>query len=392
MPSIINSDNGATSGSAGLKFTSADDGVLQIQNSGTTAVSFSSAGQATFNAPVSQPGAFMFRNKIINGNFDIWQRGTSQTSNGYGSADRWSCFNSGSTKTASQQAFALGQTDVPNNPKYFMRHEVTSVSGASNAVSMGQKIEGVETLAGQTATLSFWAKADASKNIAVEFLQSFGTGGSPSTQVTGIGSQLVALTTDWTKYTITVDIPSVSGKTLGTDINDRLEFYFWFDAGSNNNARAASLGQQSGTFDIAQVQIEEGSAATLFEQRPIGIENQLCMRYYQYFGSSVATAPLAVAYMGTSTSCRFQFNLTAPLRGVPTVVIGGTNAFIRYTNSAYTGLAAVYNITSWPTASIGGGDKTCSTSVGFLFTVPTGFAGSVAIVAGATLSYFDAEL
>jgi hypothetical protein len=282
MPSIINSDSGAVTGSAGLKFTSADDGVLQIQNNGNTAISISSAGQATFNAPVSQPGAFMFRNKLINGNFDIWQRGTSQTTSAYGSADRWTCFNSGSTKTASRQEFTLGQTDVPNNPKYFMRHVVTSVAGASNVVSMGQKIEGVETLAGQTVTLSFWAKADSNKNIAVEFYQNFGTGGSPSAAVEGIGPQLVALTTDWTKYTITVDIPSVSGKTLGTDINDRLEFYFWFDAGSTYDARNASLGQQSGTFDIAQVQLEEGTAATPFEMRPIGMELSLCLRYYQH--------------------------------------------------------------------------------------------------------------
>lgn len=51
MPSIINSDNGAVSGSAGLKIISADDGILQIQNSGNTAVSISSTGVVTFINP-----------------------------------------------------------------------------------------------------------------------------------------------------------------------------------------------------------------------------------------------------------------------------------------------------------------------------------------------------
>lgn len=51
MPSIINSDSGATSGSAGLKFTSADDGVLEIQSSGNTALSISSTGVVTFINP-----------------------------------------------------------------------------------------------------------------------------------------------------------------------------------------------------------------------------------------------------------------------------------------------------------------------------------------------------
>jgi hypothetical protein len=254
--------------------------ILSQQGTGNVAISFGTDDSVTFTNPVSQPGAFMFRNKIINGNFDIWQRATSQTSSGYGSADRWFCGNSGSTKTASRQSFTLGQTDVPGNPKYFMRHVVTSSAGASNYVILYQPIESVNTFAGQTVTVSFWAKADASKNIAIEFYQNFGTGGSPSTAVSGINSQLVALTTSWTKYTITVNIPSVSGKTLGTNNDDWMGFIFWFDAGSSFNSRSASLGQQSGTFDIAEVQLEEGSVATPFEQRHIGMELSLCQRYY----------------------------------------------------------------------------------------------------------------
>jgi len=51
MPSIINSDSGATSGSAGFKFAAADDGILEIQNSGNTAISISPEGIATFAQP-----------------------------------------------------------------------------------------------------------------------------------------------------------------------------------------------------------------------------------------------------------------------------------------------------------------------------------------------------
>jgi hypothetical protein len=51
MPSIINSDSGATSGSAGFKFAATDDGILEIQNSGNTAISISPEGIATFAQP-----------------------------------------------------------------------------------------------------------------------------------------------------------------------------------------------------------------------------------------------------------------------------------------------------------------------------------------------------
>jgi hypothetical protein len=221
------------------------------------------------------------KNYIINGNFDVWQRGTTQSTSGYGSDDRWVNVNTGSTKVTSQQTFTLGQTDVPNNPKYFGRTVVTSVAGAGNSCYKYQSIEGVQTLSGQTVTLSFYAKADVVKNIAIEFQQSFGTGGSPSATVNGIGSQLIALTTLWKKYTVTVSIPSITGKTLGSSGTDSLQLILWFDAGSTYNSRTASLGQQSGTFDIAQVQLEVGSVATEFERRTFSDELILCKRYCQ---------------------------------------------------------------------------------------------------------------
>jgi hypothetical protein len=325
MPSKLNA---ITTGTPRLKFVAEADGGLEIQNDGNTAISITSSGQASFAHDISQPGAFMFRNKIINGNFDIWQRGTSQTSSGYGSVDRWSCSHSGSTKTASRQAFTLGQTDVPGNPKYFMRHVVTSVAGASNYVQLIQRIEDVSTLAGKTATLSFWAKADSSKNIAVEFVQAFGTGGSPSSSILGIESQLITITSSWSKYTVTVDIPSISGKTLGTDNSDSLALVFWFDAGSDFSSRSASLGQQSGTFDIAQVQIEEGSVATPFEQRPIAAEFNLCTRYFYRMGNNINNyLRYATGEARLTTEINGVMYLPNVLRVTPTLSISSVSHF-----------------------------------------------------------------
>ena len=279
-------------------------------------------------------GPFAHRNKIINGNFDIWQKAISQTVSGYGSADRWSSNHGGTTKTFSRQAFALGQTDVPGEPAYFARTVVTSTAGPANHSILVQAIESVRTFAGKTATISFWAKADSAKNIAIEFTQYFGTGGTPSASVTGIGAQLIPLTTTWQKFTRTVAIPSIAGKTLGTNNNDYLAPHFWFDAGPDHAARSASLGQQSGTFDIACVQVEEGGVATPFEQRPIGYELSLCQRYF-HTGRATARFYAAAAGHVVSTPVYFPAAMRTPpvlatsagegRANVSTVTIGGGN-------------------------------------------------------------------
>jgi hypothetical protein len=225
------------------------------------------------------------RNYLINSNFDRWQYATSQTSAGYGSDDRWQNANSGSTKTHSQVAC----TDTERalfNATYFSRTVVTSVSGAGNFVSKGQSIENVTLLAGKTVTLSFWAKADSNKNIGMHCIQSFGTGGTQSSSVYGIGKQLITLTTTWQKKTITVTFPSIVGKTLGTDgvHTTSSGIYFGFDIGSNHSVDYNGMIQQSGTFDIAQVKIEDGSVATDGwhpYDGEFGGEVQACQRYYE---------------------------------------------------------------------------------------------------------------
>lgn len=262
-----------------------------------------------------------FRNKIINGNFDIWQRGTSLAA-AAGSrylADRWIDDSSVTTIAPSRQAFALGQTDVPGEPAYFHRSVVASSAGAANYAQLIQRIEGVRTLAGQTAMLSFYAKADASKNIAVEFSRLYGTGGSPSATDIGIGAQLVPLTTAWKQFKIPVTIPSIAGKTLGTNGDDWLGLNFWLDAGSNYSARAASLGQQSGTFDIARVKLEAGADATPDAPRPLALELLLCQRFYEvvHFPSESRTA--ASILWGNATPCAISAQFKAAKRATPTI-------------------------------------------------------------------------
>ncbi len=311
---------GEIAGAVYLGYNETDDRFeLVLGGAGTTAseIVFDDS-DVQFTADNVQNGieqARFKKNRIINGNFDIWQRGTSQTSNDYDSDDRWFNGNEGSTKVASQQTFTVGQTDVTGNPKYYSRTVVTSVAGAGNNVIKYQEIEYVETLSGTEVTFSFWAKADSAKDIAIEFSQYFGSSGSPSSSVSGIGSQKVTLSTSWQKFELSVDIPSISGKTLGTDGNDFLQARFWFDAGSTYDSRTDTLGQQSGTFDISQVQLEAGGSATDFENRTVGEELLLCQRYYTY-GIGLNQMNMSAAF-----SCAAVVYFPVELREAPTVAV-----------------------------------------------------------------------
>jgi hypothetical protein len=213
------------------------------------------------------------KNYIINGNFDIWQRGTtvgdgSTVLNDEFLADRWLCNDGvGGNFILSQEVFTLGQTDVPDNPKYFHRLDFPTTA-PSDAGYMSQYIESARTLSGKTATLTFYAKGTISGNITVDIVQNFGTGGSPSASViTAIDT--ITLTTSWVKHEFTIAIPSITGKTGGTDGNSYLQ------------VRLQTPSSATGQLDIAQVQLEEGSVATDFEYRPIGEELALCQRYYE---------------------------------------------------------------------------------------------------------------
>lgn len=242
------------------------------------------------------PAGFGFRNLIINGDFRINQRGfSSTTSSGTYGFDRWFTQHGGGTVTASAQTFTPGNAIQGQEPTNHIRMVTTGQTATNSFGIVCQKIEDVRNGAGQTVTVSFWAKANSgTPSVTIEFEQNFGSGGSPSATVNGIGAQKVVLSTSWNRYTLTFSIPSISGKTIGTTANTSfLQLNMWVSAGSDFNSRTGSLGIQSNTFDFWGVQVELNNVPTNFEQRPIGIELHLCRRYYESsyeLGTAIGTA------------------------------------------------------------------------------------------------------
>jgi len=330
-----------------------------------------------------------FKNKIINGNFDFWEYSTSQTSSGYGSDNRWINEHSTSTKTHTRQAHTIGQTDVPGNPKYYSQTVFTTGGGAGDYIRKTQRVESVYTFAGETITLSFYAKAASSLDIATEFLQNFGTTGSPSADVTAIGVTTHSLTTSWQRFTATVAIPSISGKTLGTDNNDYLELLFWLEAGSTYNGRTNSLGNQSGTVQIDRIQIERGPAATDFDDRGIAIDGMLCERYYKTLFNANAVVSVGVGYGITATTAR------GTVSGLyPSIAMRASSPTVAYTGSTWEILRVG---TGYATTGLTFSGKNYGKTISWEATVAAGLAADAGLIlrvnSGATSTLtIDAEL
>lgn len=225
------------------------------------------------------------QDRLINGSFQVWQRGTSSSAaTGYHTVDRWQHQVNTGTLTVSQQAIPLGTKFGRSNLNYACRLEVSgqSVAGAFGLIT--QRIEGVETYSGETITVLGWARRIAgSGNMAVGANQRFGTGGSPSAGVDLSGTQ-VTLTANWEPFAVQFDVPSVSGKTLGTNNDDFLGIDLWASAGTDFNVRADSLGTQTITVEFAGVHILPGvydvSATENYLAPDFHSEFDKCQRYF----------------------------------------------------------------------------------------------------------------
>jgi hypothetical protein len=259
-------------------------------------------------APLSQQSS---HNYIINGAFDVWQRGTSfgtaLATNTF-TADRWNTDVAGASGTLNEeislQAFtpndleAIGFGEATNYLRW-----TTTDSGSRTRRDVRQKIENVRNLAGQTVTLSYYAKADAARTITTRIRQEFNSS-------TGISiSTTQALTTSWQRYTQTVTLGDLSGKTLGA--TNWLAVVFEMPSGAS-------------TIDIWGVQLEAGSVATPFKRHAPSLQGELaaCQRYYQRFVQEQNFSS-AVGFCESDTSFRVYHPLSVPLRGSPSVAFTG---------------------------------------------------------------------
>jgi len=256
------------------------------------------------------------KNQCINGAFNVWQRGTSFGANVY-TADRWQTQTDKGT-TVSQQTFTAGTAPVAGYEGTFFLRQTYTATG--NYAALQTKLEDVRLFAGQTVTLSYWAKADATFSNTPSISQNFGSGGSGSVGTNGTTHNI---TTTWTRYSSVISVPSISGKTIGTSSFLMLQPILLESTGAR-------------TIDIWGVQIEAGSVATAFQTATGTIQGELaaCQRYY-YLHASGDQIAISLGTYTLSNELHAHVQFPVAMRTAPTLdQVTGTNYYRCFRNGA----------------------------------------------------------
>jgi len=207
------------------------------------------------------------KNLLMNGGFNVWQRGTSITgTNNVWGPDRWKVYGYASNSVTVSKQSAIGSI---SDCEYFMR-----IASTSNRAWTNTNIEDVRQFHNQTVTLSFWAKtsgATTAESLTFDMSVIYDTSGGGSASDNNIAPETFNLTSSWQKFTKTFTFPDMSAKSFGNNPRVTMTLYTP-DYGSSVNL----------AVDFAKFQLEYGSSDTSFERKTYDEELKLCQRYYEY--------------------------------------------------------------------------------------------------------------
>jgi hypothetical protein len=350
-----------TSGEADL--TTAVTGTLPQGNGGTGLTTPGTSGNVLMSDGTDWVSGTIYpvRNRIINGAMNIWQRGTSVTTSGGYTADRW-------TEVSGNSNQHIQSTDAPTDFGYSM--QIIGIGGNIN-----QRIESLncQDLSGQTITISFWVKNTSGTDGLILGLYYPNTADNFGS-LTQIGSNITISSnpsSSWTQYTTTfTSLPAGS--------KNGLSLYL---------ARLGT-GGVSTTWYLTGVQLEVGSTATPFERRLYGQELANCQRYYITVGGDQIYQNLCVLQAFGSTGANGgAIPFPVKMRAAPTLSYSSLSHFY-VQNSVGSGIT--------PTVIEIGGNESSSMCGSIRTTVSSGLSGgnASAFFTGSTSARinFSAEL
>jgi len=241
-----------------------------------------------------------FRNWIVNGGFDVWQRGTPITGVNTWTADRF--FNTNTSMTWTRANNTLGGpcpymctlTGGDSSSRFRFSFELPSSTNQSPFTVGSYWTLSLYTdfnLTGRTMNVGFADQPNGTTDICSNDATWVSLGGN--------------------RWSLTVQINA-------TNSNNRLAMRF---SGPFNGPVNHGLS----SISITGVQFEAGTAATNFEQRPYGTELALCQRYYQV---RYLAEDYAFIWTGDITSGNGYYSgepFPVVMRIAPTITLTQTN-------------------------------------------------------------------
>lgn len=260
------------------------------------------------------------KNRVLNSNFSVWQRGTSGAGSGTAFvADRWQAYRGAAGSTFSRQV----TNDTTNLPfiQYCIRAQRDSGNTSTSPYSIGQNFESVNSipLAGKTVVLSFYARAGAnysSASGALEVNLATGTGTDQNiyTGLTGRANPILqnaTLTTTWQRFTYSATLATTATQVAMSFASTPVG-----TAGANDY------------FEVTGVQLEVANTASPYAPNGATYQAELaaCQRYY-FRQSASASNAYAVYGFGSATATT---TMDAPIKFAQTMRTAPTA--IEYSN------------------------------------------------------------
>ena len=308
------------------------------------------------------------RNLIINGAMNIAQRGTSSTSSGFYTVDRFRLLFSGHDEALTQAQHALSTSDTPYSLGFRYSFHVTngnqtSGGGGTDYAQLLTTIEAQDiansgwnyTSSTSFITLSFWVKSSVAQNFYGALRTQDGT-------VRSFPFETGSLTADtWKK--VVIKVPGDSSSTYDNDNGQGLQVFFWAYRGPdytgsvtlnqwntwNTNTGTPDMDTtwwttNDSTIEFTGFQLEVGAEATAFEHLMRGEELLLCQRYYQVCVEG-DNQFVCFGDFFTAGQCDGGVTLPVEMRTTPSLDVNtGADYYIIYTDSTWSHIDGNFNI------------------------------------------------
>jgi hypothetical protein len=307
----------------------------------------SGGSNAVFSGVANPPGSMGFRNRLINSDMRIAQRGTSAvTTDGSFPVDRYKTSISGSATMSFQQS-----STVPSGAGFINSVQCTVTSGAAQGSStfyrLFQVIEGSNTAdwslgsaSAQNMTLSFWVRSSVTGTYSGHLLES------NSGTASYIFNYTISAANTWEQKTVNIAGPTIGtwqtgangsilvGFDLGSGTSTESTAGSWL-AASNKMRTAGSVvlsATTSATWFVTGVQLEAGTNASAFEQIDYGRELMMCQRYFYRVASGLGVSgigeTIGVATYFSASQLSTMLTFPVAMRASPTIYqVTGTDYF-----------------------------------------------------------------